>query len=50
LQDFGLVGLHDTMIEAIAREEQIKARSRAKKLALIERLNPGWNDLFESLV
>jgi putative endonuclease len=28
--------LHETMIEAIAREKQIKAGSRAKKLALIE--------------
>jgi predicted GIY-YIG superfamily endonuclease len=28
------------MIEAITREKQIKAGSRAKKLALIEGLNP----------
>jgi putative endonuclease len=41
--------LHETMIDAIAREKQIKAGSRAKKLALIEALNPGWNDLFDSL-
>jgi predicted GIY-YIG superfamily endonuclease len=32
--------LHGTMIEAITREKQIKAGSRAKKLALIESLNP----------
>jgi putative endonuclease len=38
------------MIEAITREKQIKAGSRAKKLALIEGLNPGWKDLYESLV
>jgi predicted GIY-YIG superfamily endonuclease len=31
---------HATMIDAIAREKQIKAGSRAKKLALIESLNP----------
>jgi predicted GIY-YIG superfamily endonuclease len=37
------------MIEAITREKQIKAGSRAKKLALIEGLNPGWKDLYESL-
>jgi len=37
------------MADAIAREKQIKAGSRAKKLALIEALNPKWNDLFESL-
>ncbi|HEX5230899.1 MAG TPA: GIY-YIG nuclease family protein [Bradyrhizobium sp.] len=42
--------LHETMIDAITREKQIKGGSRAKKLALIEGLNPGWNDLYETLV
>ena len=37
------------MIEAITREKQIKAGSRAKKLALIETLNHEWKDLFETL-
>jgi putative endonuclease len=32
---------------AIAREKQIKAGSRAKKIALIERENPEWRDLSE---
>jgi putative endonuclease len=41
--------VHETMIAAIAREKQIKAGSRAKKVALIEGLNPQWKDLFESL-
>ena len=41
--------LYETMIEAITREKQIKAGSRAKKSALIEGLNPGWKDLYESL-
>jgi len=41
--------LHETMIDAITREKQIKAGSRAKKLALIEALNPEWKDLFETL-
>jgi hypothetical protein len=41
---------HDTMIDAITREKQIKAGSRAKKLALIEALNPHWLDLFETLI
>ena len=41
--------LHESMIEAITREKQIKAGSRAKKLALIESLNPEWSDLYESL-
>jgi putative endonuclease len=30
---------------AIDREKQIKAGSRAKKLALVERENPDWRDL-----
>ena len=41
--------VHATMIAAIAREKQIKAGSRAKKVTLIEGLNPQWMDLFESL-
>jgi putative endonuclease len=40
---------HESMIVAIAREKQIKAGSRAKKIALIEQLNPEWKDLYESL-
>ena len=42
--------LHDTMIGAITREKQIKAGSRAGKLALIEELNPDWNDLYGELI
>jgi putative endonuclease len=34
---------------AIAREKQLKAGSRAKKIAVIERENPEWNDLSEIL-
>ena len=34
-----------TQADAIAREQQIKRWSRAKKIALIERENPWWNDL-----
>lgn len=30
---------------AIAREKQIKGGSRAKKIALIEEVNPTWKDL-----
>ena len=36
--------------EAIAREKQIKAGNRAKKLALIENLNPSWKDLYGDLI
>jgi len=40
---------HECMEEAIAREKQLKAGSRARKLALIETLNPLWRDLYEDL-
>ena len=36
----------ETMEWAIAREKQIKAGSRTRKLALIEEMNPQWKDLF----
>ena len=42
--------LHGDMIQAITREKQIKAGSRAKKLALIEELNPEWKDLYDQLI
>jgi putative endonuclease len=34
---------------AVAREKQLKAGSRTKKLALIESQNPGWKDLYSNL-
>ena len=34
---------------AIAREKQIKAGSRRRKIELINRLNPEWHDLYEEL-
>ena len=42
--------LHATMLDAIAREKQIKAGSRAKKIALIEALNPEWKGLYDTLI
>jgi len=41
--------MHADMLAAIAREKQIKAGSRRKKLALIEGANPGWRDLYDEL-
>ena len=38
-----------TINDAIAREKQIKAGSRAKKLKLIEGINPDWEDLYDRL-
>jgi putative endonuclease len=42
--------LFDDMISAIEREKQIKAGSRKKKIALIEKMNPSWNDLYNTLL
>ena len=40
---------YELMVDAIAREKQIKGGSRRKKLALIEAMNPQWRDLYEDL-
>ena len=37
----------DTMVQAIEREKLIKAGSRKKKLLLIEKDNPEWQDLYD---
>ena len=41
---------YEDMHAAIAREKQIKPWRRAWKLALIEKANPQWRDLFEDLL
>jgi len=46
----GYYEMHNSIKEAIEREKQIKAGSRAKKLALIEGMNPDWEDLFDTLL
>ena len=38
------------VISAITREKQIKKWNRKWKLALIEKGNPEWQDLYESLL
>ena len=40
---------HGGAASAIAREKQIKAWRRAKKVALIAAMNPQWKDLSEGL-
>ena len=35
----------DDVQKAIAREKQLKRWNRAKKICLIERVNPAWEDL-----
>jgi putative endonuclease len=42
--------LHATMYDAISREKQLKAGSRAKKVALIEAMNSNWGDLYPGLL
>jgi len=39
----------DEVYSAIAREKQIKAGSRKKKIVLIESMNKEWKDLYEEL-
>ena len=39
----------DTRDVAIARKKQIKGGSRAKKLALVEDMNPDWRDLYADI-
>ncbi|WP_295701528.1 GIY-YIG nuclease family protein [uncultured Helicobacter sp.] len=46
----GYYEIYDDIKDAIAREKQIKAGSRQKKLDLIESFNPRWEDLYESLL
>ena len=40
----------DDIEACIAREKQIKAGSRAKKIKLIEAMNPEWQDLYEQII
>jgi putative endonuclease len=35
----------DDIEDAIAREKQLKRWTRAKKITLIEKMNPSWQDL-----
>ena len=40
----------ETMEAAIQREKNIKVWKRAWKIALVERSNPDWTDLFDTLM
>ena len=37
----------DNIFKTIAREKQLKGWRRSKKIALIEKMNPRWEDLAE---
>jgi len=42
--------IQEDMISAIAREKQLKKWNRKWKIALIEKENPNWIDLYPSIV
>ena len=42
--------VHGDMAAAIEREKHIKKWNRAWKLALIEKINPDWRDLYDEIV
>ncbi len=41
---------HEQMHTALSREKELKKWRRAWKLALIEKANPTWRDLYEDFV
>ncbi|MCK4673325.1 GIY-YIG nuclease family protein [candidate division WOR-3 bacterium] len=41
--------IFDDIYNAIAREKQIKAGSKQKKINLINSMNPAWKDLYDDL-
>jgi putative endonuclease len=40
---------YDSIVDAIAREKQLKAGPRKQKVMLINRMNPEWKDLYETI-
>ena len=42
--------MHESMESAIIREKRIKGWKRKWKLELIEKMNPGWHDLYQTIV
>ena len=42
--------VHENMESAITREKQLKEWKRQWKIALIEKSNPYWNDLYPTIV
>lgn len=42
--------LFEDMVNAITREKQIKGWLRNKKIAMIEKTNLDWNDLYDSII
>ena len=42
--------MHENMGSAITREKQLKEWKRQWKIDLIEKTNPYWNDLYETII
>ena len=42
--------MYEIIVDAIAREKQIKKWSRLKKIRLIESTNPRWKDLYGDIL
>ena len=42
--------IYDDVNLALAREKQIKAGSRKKKLDLIKKMNPNFKDLYDEII
>ena len=42
--------VHETMQSAIAKEKMVKNWKRVWKLALIEKNNPEWQDLYQNII
>jgi len=42
--------IFEDMINAIMREKQIKGWLRSKKISLIGKTNPDWDDLYKSII
>ena len=42
--------IHESMESAIIREKRLKNWKRRWKLNLIEKLNPNWEDLYQSII
>ncbi|MCA3269521.1 MAG: GIY-YIG nuclease family protein [Thalassospira sp.] len=42
--------IHTTITEAINAEKKLKKLPRARKIVIIERFNPPWQDLYNAII
>ena len=50
LDKLGYYEIYENIENAILREKQIKSGSRKNKINLLEKVNPNWEDLYNSLL